>query len=694
VGALVFKIGADIAELKQSMAQAQGVVETAMAGASRAASMAKAALGAVGAGLSFGALKASIDGAVNSMDELRNMSLRTGVAVEQLSALRGVAKLSGTDMDTVAAMIGKLDKSLLEFARSGGGKSAEAFKALGISSAAAKNALEQGDVTGIITRMAQELTKNGASALSVAYAQEIMGKSAAQALPFMYELARTGELNTRVTTEQAEAAHQYNVNMAKMEAASQRWKMAMAQELLPAMTSITDAMVLAQKESGKLMSLWVGLGGAASHVFGAISGAGPAKELAEVNKQLETAQKQLAAGTMNPRGASDSFWNFLIPDVKLNDRAKAALEQNIRGLTQRRDELVAAINPPKIETPKLPAYIEPKPEGGGAPQKSPYEREIEALQRAEIQVQHLTKLGEVRQKMLQGEFGVLSAGQVAELERRAANIDRLREEAQVAKETAEAKLKMMIFADNEAEKARKVREAEDKALEELRQRYIDMADPLEKYRRQLLEIEQLYDKGKLTQAQMMEAMWKVNEAMDKAAGINEKAVEKQDDLWKNLGYTFESAFEKAVTGGNKFRDVLAGLAQDVAKIFLRRTVSEPLGNAISAYAKSIDWGGITSGIGKLFGFASGGSFEVGGSGGTDSQLVGFMATPGERVTVETPAQQRPRGGGDTYIIDARGADAAGLARLEQMIMGLNGSIERRALTAVVNARQRGMAAFA
>lgn len=39
-------------------------------------------------------------------------------------------------------------------------------------------------------------------------------------------------------------------------------------------------------------------------------------------------------------------------------------------------------------------------------------------------------------------------------------------------------------------------------------------------------------------------------------------------------------------------------------------------------------------------FASGGQFDVGGTGGTDSQAVGFMASPNERVTVETPAQQR------------------------------------------------------
>ena len=39
------------------------------------------------------------------------------------------------------------------------------------------------------------------------------------------------------------------------------------------------------------------------------------------------------------------------------------------------------------------------------------------------------------------------------------------------------------------------------------------------------------------------------------------------------------------------------------------------------------------------GFALGGSFKVKGSGGTDSQDVRFKATPGEKVTIQTPGQQ-------------------------------------------------------
>lgn len=56
-------------------------------------------------------------------------------------------------------------------------------------------------------------------------------------------------------------------------------------------------------------------------------------------------------------------------------------------------------------------------------------------------------------------------------------------------------------------------------------------------------------------------------------------------------------------------------------------------------------GSILGGLGGgMPGFATGGDFRVGGSGGTDSQLVAFKATPGERVSVRTPGQSMPGDG--------------------------------------------------
>jgi hypothetical protein len=58
------------------------------------------------------------------------------------------------------------------------------------------------------------------------------------------------------------------------------------------------------------------------------------------------------------------------------------------------------------------------------------------------------------------------------------------------------------------------------------------------------------------------------------------------------------------------------------------------------------FGGIKS---RLPGFATGGSFMVGGNGGTDKNLVAFRASRDERVTIETPDQQRHGGGSNSNV---------------------------------------------
>jgi hypothetical protein len=82
------------------------------------------------------------------------------------------------------------------------------------------------------------------------------------------------------------------------------------------------------------------------------------------------------------------------------------------------------------------------------------------------------------------------------------------------------------------------------------------------------------------------------------------------------------------------------------------------------------------------GYADGGSFMVGGTGGTDSQLVRFMASPDERVTVETPAQQRAArqanqarggGGGHTINISINAKDVESFRRNKQQVLTQFGS---------------------
>jgi hypothetical protein len=199
----------------------------------------------------------------------------------------------------------------------------------------------------------------------------------------------------------------------------------------------------------------------------------------------------------------------------------------------------------------------------------------------------------------------------------------------------------------------------------------------------------------------------------------EEQQKKNAELGKDLGLTFASAFEDAIVAGKEFSDVLKGLAMDVARIFARKMITEPTANLFSGLATSMMngmgggaeggggglWSAISAGVMGMFGggaaagaggdmfggadfslgFADGGGFTVGGAGGTDSKMVAFRATPGENVSINKPGQA----GGGTYFIDARGADAAALARVEMQIQRLHGSIERRAVSAVAAESQRG-----
>ncbi|NOS81305.1 MAG: hypothetical protein HOP32_06970 [Nitrospira sp.] len=105
-----------------------------------------------------------------------------------------------------------------------------------------------------------------------------------------------------------------------------------------------------------------------------------------------------------------------------------------------------------------------------------------------------------------------------------------------------------------------------------------------------------------------------------------------------------------------FKDVLASLL-DFAKRIMAQVAASLATNAILNLVASAFSGGTGKGatagaggsaiIGKALGgqgglrrFAQGGNFIVPGSGGTDSELVRFMATPGEQVSVRTPSQQR------------------------------------------------------
>jgi tape measure domain-containing protein len=112
---------------------------------------------------------------------------------------------------------------------------------------------------------------------------------------------------------------------------------------------------------------------------------------------------------------------------------------------------------------------------------------------------------------------------------------------------------------------------------------------------------------------------------DKGTGIFEGALMSLSNFGRGSGVV-EGEWDWMRRIGSWFRggDPLSGFSPSLAA---------------TPTAQLIDPSWLEAGAG-LFGFASGGSFKVGGGGGEDSSLVAFMATPGEEVEVRRPGQSR------------------------------------------------------
>jgi hypothetical protein len=250
--------------------------------------------------------------------------------------------------------------------------------------------------------------------------------------------------------------------------------------------------------------------------------------------------------------------------------------------------------------------------------------------------------------------------------------------------------------DTLIETQRKANDETAKTREEaakLAEKYRELADPALVFTKQMREAEAAAADGKITFAEAARAVEALKDAMrrDERARVDRaladffgdidertKELNRAKDGARELGLVFNSAFEDAVVNGEKLGDVLRSLEKDLLRIALRRNVTEPLFDMLSA--------GVGGGLGKLFGFATGGDFTVGGQGGTDSQLVAFRATPGEQVSVRTPAQQAG-GSSPSIVVHQTNSFQTGVTRQE--LAGLMPQMIESAKRAVLDAVSRG-----
>ncbi|MGD9879030.1 MAG: phage tail tape measure protein [Hyphomicrobiaceae bacterium] len=155
-----------------------------------------------------------------------------------------------------------------------------------------------------------------------------------------------------------------------------------------------------------------------------------------------------------------------------------------------------------------------------------------------------------------------------------------------------------------------------------------------------------------------------------------KGSDKMKAILLNALYQIGTAFAQTLAGGQSPGQSLGGI--------VGTAIAGWLGVGSSGGGATTGGGGVGFGASPLPKFASGGVPPVGriswvGEKGPEPfipAVSGRILSHEDAMRAVGAANGNGRGG-DTYIIDARGADAAALARVERLIERLNGSIEPR-----------------
>jgi hypothetical protein len=199
-GTVTLDLDANSVKLLQELQKAQN--RTKSAANNMSASMGKAfssiakSAAVIGTALA-GALAAATKSSINAADALSKQAQATGIAIEELSALKYAADLSGVSFQSLTSSMGKFNRNMVEAAK-GTGAAQDAFKALGISVTNSDGSLKTS--TQVMGEVADRFAGLEDGAAKSALAMDIFGKSGAQMIPML----NTGSAGIKAMADEAE----------------------------------------------------------------------------------------------------------------------------------------------------------------------------------------------------------------------------------------------------------------------------------------------------------------------------------------------------------------------------------------------------------------------------------------------------------------------------------------------------------
>lgn len=587
----------------------------------------------------FGAVSFTgvIKGAVDYAGRLNDLSLATGTTVETLASLRNAGELSEKSIEDIAGALETLTKEMRKAAE-GSEEQVKNFAALGISVVDAKGALRDSGET--MLDLAKAVAAIESPTERAAAAQLALKNAGAGMVPLLLDLAERGLEVANVTTEQAKQADALGDSLTIMRQRVRDAGESFGLSLLPALAATAEV--------------------AQGAMFG-IQQVGAS--MAVVAKDIETAVKVIGAALGG--GFTEEGQDYIKRTLEERSRFVEAANQDMQDKALRYKSILDQVLNAGKDTPTgtgasdaLAARLKKLREEAEAKAKKGKKRDSEPEDYA-------ARTNQAVANAINGSAVVRARELADQIE----TLDKLFFEAGL---DAEIYASAMDKLTGHTDKAASETERLNKLL---------AATPtaeLEKTRDDMQLLAKALEEGRISEEQFVEA------TQSRLGTLAEK-VKEVDDFARDMGLTFSSAFEDAIVGGKDLSEVLKGLSQDVARIVTRKTVTEPLGNAASDALKNIDFG-------SLFSFDGGGYTGSGARAGGIDGKGGFLAVMHPQETVVDHVKGGAVAGGGTtnhFTVDMRGASIEAVARLEQLVMSVNGSIERRAVNAMRQAGVRG-----
>ena len=320
---------------------------------------------------------------------------------------------------------------------------------------------------------------------------------------------------------------------------------------------------------------------------------------------------------------------------------------------------------------------------GGASKISEAQRYLETLQKQLQGTKDLSVAETVLADIQAGRLGKVSEAQRVALLGVAGQIDAAKRLDEVLQEQARQEDEFAAALKRQAEAGRAVFEA--------------TRTPAELLANEIERLNVLLDAGKISWDTYARAQFAAQDAFDKATETTKEQVKETNDFARDLGLTFSSAFEDAVIGGNNLRGVLKGLADDLVRLVLRKSVTEPLANAIGGFIS----GGLSGARASGGPVGAGGSYLVGERGPEILRMgsQGGSITPNDKiggntyVTVENNSggsvrEERSNRGGDQFVrliieqavaeVDSRIAGGGSTSKaLQSRGVDMSGGLSRR-----------------